>query len=129
MQYCFGHGLSYTEFAYSDLAVEKQENAAEFYVNVSCIVKNTGNRTGKETVQLYVSDRTGKTEKPVKELKGYEKVDLAPGESRRVNIRLSRKDFAYFDEAAGDFAVNAGEYGILVGASLQDVRLIGRVTV
>ncbi len=129
VQYCFGHGLSYTEFAYHDLTIEKQEDAAEFYVNVSCIVKNTGNRAGKETVQLYVSDKTGKTEKPLKELKGYGKVELAPGESKRVNIRLSKKDFAYYDETAGDFAVDAGEYGILVGVSSQDVRLRGSVQI
>lgn len=129
VQYCFGHGLSYTEFAYHDLTIEKQEDAAEFYVNVSCIVKNTGNRVGKEIVQLYVSDKTGKTEKPLKELKGYGKVELAPGESKRVNIRLSKKDFAYYDETAGDFAVDAGEYGILVGASSQDVRLRGSVQI
>lgn len=123
VQYCFGHGLSYTEFAYSDMTVEKQENAAEFCVNVSCTVKNTGKYAGKEVVQLYIRDKNGRVDKPVKELKGYEKVELAAGESKKVKFCLSGKAFAYYEESAGAFQIVPGEYEILLGASSQDIRL------
>ena len=123
VQYCFGHGLSYTQFAYSGITLEKQENASELRVNVSCTVKNTGKYSGKETVQLYIRDKNDKVDKPIKELKGYEKVELAAGESKKVNFCLSGKEFAYYEESAGAFQIIPGEYEILLGASSQDIRL------
>ena len=123
VQYCFGHGLSYTEFVYSDMTVQKQESDTEFVIAVSCKVKNTGKRAGKEVVQLYISDKNGIVDKPVKELKGYEKVELEPGESKRITIRLTKKDFTYYEEKDMAFKVVPGTYEIILAASLQDERL------
>lgn len=129
VQYCFGHGLSYTNFTYSDMSIAKQEGSVGFNVTVSCNIRNTGERAGKEIVQLYIRDKNGTVDKPVKELKGYEKVELAPGENKRVSIRLSKKDFAYYDESMGEFQVASGEYEIVLGASLQDERLCESVSI
>ena len=129
VQYCFGHGLSYAAFAYSDMSVVKQEMAGELEITVSCCIRNTGECAGKETVQLYIKDKSGMADKPVKELRGYTKVELASGESQRVSMRLSKRDFAYYDERMGAFRVNPGEYEIILAASLQDERLRNNVGV
>lgn len=123
VQFCFGHGLSYTEFAYTDMTIQKKDSDTEFSVAVSCNVKNTGDREGKEIIQLYIKDKTGEVDKPVKELKGFTKVELKPGESKRITIRLSKKDFAYYEEKEKAFKVLPGVYDIILAASSQDERL------
>ena len=127
VRFCFGHGLSYTEFSYSDMTIQKTESEVECSIVVSCNVKNTGKRAGKEIVQLYIKDKNGKVDKPVKELKGYEKVELEPGESRRIRMQLSKKDFAYYEENKKVFQVLPGVYEIVLAASSQDERLSGEV--
>lgn len=127
VQFPFGHGLSYTDFEYASMEVEKEENGAGLIVNVSCLVKNTGDMAGKEVLQLYVAAKDSAVDRPVKELKGYEKTELKPGETKKVNFALNPESFAYFDEETGHFRAEAGCYEILIGASLTDIRLKGEV--
>ncbi len=117
----FGFGLSYTTFTYSDLAVTPQK--AEFTLT------NSGSVDGAEIAQLYVSAKCDGVYRPVKELKGFQKVFLKAGESRRVTIELDDKAFRYFNVKTNRFEVEEGEYRILIGASVADIRLSGTVYV
>jgi beta-glucosidase len=122
----FGHGLSYTSFAYADLEVSP-ETTADGRVTVSFDVKNTGQRAGADVAQLYVADGHSPVERPPKELKGFAKVHLRPGEQKRVTIALDRRSFAYYDVDAKDWAVAPGEFRILVGQSSEAIVLRGSV--
>lgn len=113
----FGHGLSYTTFAYSDLTVDKKELADDQTLAVSVKIINTGSRSGKEAVQLYVRDVESQVIRPVKELKGFEKVALEPGEEKIVNFTLGKRAFAYYNEQLKDWYVESGTFEILVGKS------------
>lgn len=117
--FCFGHGLSYTEFTYRDLQVSVEGRTAK----VTLIVENTGNTAGAEIVQVYVADKEASVERSVKELKGFEKVFLQPGESKTVTVLLGERDFAFYDVEKKAFTVEAGAFEIQVGASVEDVRL------
>jgi len=112
--YPFGHGLSYTDFKYSNL------KADTYHVSVD--VTNIGGRAGSEVVQLYVSDQTGKVNRPVRELKGFEKIFLAPGETKRVVFSLDDRSYEYFDEEIHDWYAYSGKYLISVGSSSRDIR-------
>jgi len=125
----FGHGLSYTQFEYSDLKITPDVAGENDEITVSFSVKNTGNMHGKETVQLYVRDMCSHVLRPFKELKGFAKVDLKPGEKKEVTFRLGRDAFAYYSIAENNWHVEGGEYKILIGASSQDIRLTGRVKI
>lgn len=116
--YHFGHGLSYTTFAYEELEVARDN----FIYRVRIKVKNTGKLYGKEIVQLYVSDMESSVARPVKELKGFSKVDLEPGESRWVEYTLQRDDFAFWDTQTHGWKVEPGEFRIKVGSSSRDIR-------
>lgn len=123
--FCFGHGLSYTTFEYSGLTMKAEKGK---HVKLSFTVKNTGKREGAEVVQAYVAPIAAKVDRPVKELKAFDKVELAPGKSKKVTLTLRQEDFAYFDEHLHDFIADAGDYEILVGASCDDIRLKGIAT-
>lgn len=123
--FCFGHGLSYTTFEYSGLTMKAEKGK---HVKLSFTVKNTGKREGAEVVQVYVAPIAAKVDRPVKELKAFDKVELAPGKSKKVTLTLRQGDFAYFDEHLHDFIADAGDYEILVGASCDDIRLKGIAT-
>ncbi|MGO4546250.1 beta-glucosidase [Paenibacillus sp. 2TAB23] len=125
----FGHGLSYTTFAYSDLSIAKKEIRDDETLDVEVKVKNTGNRAGKEIVQLYVRDVESKVIRPVKELKGFAKVELAPGEQKNVTIRLDKRSFAFYDVERKDWRVETGEFEILIGKSSRDIVLSDTVRV
>jgi beta-glucosidase len=128
--YPFGHGLSYTRFEYSGLQVDKPVVAAAEPLSASVTVKNTGSRPGAEVVQVYVRAVAPKVPMPVKELRGFERVTLQPGEERRLSFRLTpSKDFAYYDVGGKAFVVAPGEYQIQAGASSHDIRLIRAVRV
>lgn len=114
----FGHGLGYTSFAYSGLATRKSGDG----YSVSVTVTNTGKRAGSEVVQAYVRDVESTVYRPAKELKGFAKVRLEAGESRKVTLTLDRRAFAVWDVAAHDWLVEAGAFEILVGSSSVDVR-------
>lgn len=122
-EFCFGHGLSYTTFRYDNLAVKLQENEKELSVVVSCDVTNTGECAGKETVQMYVRDPVCSVARPSKELRGFQKLVLAPGETCTAKITLIAADFSFYDPQQRVFVAEPGEYQILVGASSRDIRL------
>jgi len=119
----FGYGLSYTTFEYSDLRLDKKEMTDQDTLRVSVKVKNTGKMPGKEVVQLYVRDVESSVIRPEKELKGFEKVELNPGEEKEVVFTLDKRAFAYYDVELKDWHVESGEYEILVGKSSRDIVL------
>jgi beta-glucosidase len=122
VRYPFGHGLSYTTFEYTDLDVQVVD-AVGGAVRVSCTVTNTGAVAGREVVQLYVGDPEAAVRRPVRELRGFEKITLGSGESTRVVFELESRDFAYWDVVAG-WRREGGEFVIEVGASSRDIRLL-----
>ena len=121
VRYPFGHGLSYTQFAYSDLTADEKQ--------VTFTLTNTGNTAGAEVAQVYIGCKNSRIYRPRKELKGFAKVYLAAGESKRVTIPLDDKAFRYFDVTTGQFEIEGGEYEISVAASVSDVKLSASVTV
>lgn len=120
-RYPFGHGLGYTTFAYTDLRAERVDAAAG-EVDVAVTVTNTGDRAGAEVVQVYVGDPQALVRRPVRELKAFEKVRLAPGASATVRARLSGRDFSFWDIGDGRWRREGGEFVIEVGASSADMR-------
>ncbi len=124
--YPFGYGLSYTTFEYANLKVERQNDGC---VAVSFDVTNTGRFVGSEVAQLYVGDEVASVPRPQKELKGYEKVWLEPGETKSVEIRLSREAFAFYDMNRHDFVVEPGDFTISIGASSRDIRLSKKIRI
>ena len=125
----FGHGLSYTSFEYSDLRLSAPEIDDTQSLEVTVSIKNTGGVFGKEIVQLYVSDHQKSVTRPIRELKGFEKVALDPGVSQEVKFVLSKRDFAYWNEQAGDWHVQGGLYTVSIGVSSRDLRLQGDITI
>ena len=125
----FGHGLSYTTFEYSDLQLSSGEWRERERLKVTLTVTNTGKRAGKEIVELYISDQSGEAVRPGHELKGFEKVALQPGESKKVTFELGDRAFAFFDEKAHDWRVPNGKFVLEVGASSRDIRLTAEVSV
>ena len=125
----FGYGLSYTTFAYSNLCLDKKTMKDTEELTVSVDVTNTGDRTGKEVVQLYVADKESTVIRPVKELRDFVKIELAPGETKTVTFTLGKRAFAYYDVQIHDWQVETGEFEILIGASSRDIALRDTVTV
>ena len=123
--FCFGHGLSYTDFAYNGLTLKAEKDRS---VKLTFTVKNTGKRAGAEIAQVYIAPIASKVDRPDKELKAFTKVFLAPGRSKKISMTLNQEDFAYFDVQLHDFTADVGDYEILVGASCEDIRLRGLVT-
>lgn len=123
VRYEFGYGLSYTDFEYSDitLSTDKYKNGDK--LTVGCTVKNIGEVAGAETVQLYVSQKNPIVFKAEKELKGFEKVFLEPGEQKTISFELESRDFAFYDVKAGKWCVENGDYEILIGASSRNIKL------
>jgi beta-glucosidase len=124
----FGFGLSYTSFAYSDLKIAAIDSETRHpVIDVSFTLTNIGHRAGREVAQVYVEPHTRKVDRPLRELKGFEKILLQPGEHRTVHVRLTQRSFAYYDSNANDFRVGAGDYTIRVGASSRDFRLSAEI--
>jgi beta-glucosidase len=119
--FAFGHGLSYTTFAYSGLTLKKLSGGN---VSVSFTLQNTGSRAGAEVAQIYVGHPAAIGEPP-KQLKGYQKVFLQPGQTSLVTLTLDPQAFAYWNTAQGGWAVGGGTYRILVGGSSRDIKLQG----
>ena len=120
----FGHGLSYTEFKYSDLNVSSVDSSdGRIKIEVSATIKNIGEIAGTEAVQLYVSHKDSIVDKPEKELKGFEKIYLEPGEAKQVKFALTEKDFEYYNICLRKWHTESGIYSIMIGASSQDIRL------
>lgn len=120
----FGHGLSYTTFEYSDMSVSHDELSEDQTLTVKVKITNTGERAGKETVQLYVKNPANSAVmRPEKELRGFEKTYLEPGESKVLVFKLSKRAFAYYSTDISDWYAEYGKYGILIGASSRDIRV------
>lgn len=128
VKYPFGHGLSYTEFAYGELALEKDSITEGEAVTITCKVRNSGNAAGAEVVQLYVGEINPGVARPVRELKGFEKIFLAPGEEKEVSFSLDSRSFAYYEPRIHDWFVESGKYVVEVGSSSRDIRLSGEIT-
>ena len=121
--YPFGYGLSYTTFTYSNLKPSSSTLAKNGFVSISVDVKNTGKQTGDEVVQLYVTHLGSKVERPLKELKGFQRVTLKPGETKTVQIPLNASDLAYWNEKSGVFEVESEPVKVMVGDSSADTKL------
>jgi beta-glucosidase len=124
----FGYGLSYTTFDYADLTLQPSNGSSASLYEVSFTVKNTGARAGAAVPQLYVGAAKARVPRPPKELKGFAKISLQPGESRQVVLPLDARSFAYYDVASKRWRAEAGMYRILVGASTEQIALKGTVT-
>ncbi len=124
----FGHGLSYTEFAYSGLKADRTEFTDRDELTVTLDVTNTGSCRGKETVQLYVTDEKARLVRPEKELRAFAKIELEPGETKQVTFRLGYRAFAYYDPEASDWTVDEGDFLIHAAGSAGDIRQTIRVT-
>ncbi len=123
----FGYGLSYTTFAYKNLTVSPATSAGP--VEVHFEVTNTGSRPGAEVAEVYVGDRHSSVPRPKKELKGFAKVSLAPGETRQVAVKLDRRAFAYYDVKKHDWTVEPGDFDVYVARSAAQIELTGKVAV
>jgi beta-glucosidase len=123
--FSFGFGLSYTTFKYSNLVVTPNRAGGDDLVTVSFDVTNSGDREGAEVAELYVSDSHASVPRPVKELKGFAKVDLTPGETRNVIVKLDRRAFSYYDATNKQWRSEPGDFGILVGGSSDKTELQG----
>lgn len=121
----FGFGLSYTTFALSDPALRSETFRFDRdpWVEVSVTLRNTGTRRGKEVVQLYVSDEQSTLQRPLRELKGFAKVELAPGEARRITLRLTAEDLSFYDEQLGRWVLEPGWFTLYLGTSSRDLPL------
>ena len=124
-QYEFGHGLSYTEFAYSDLKISNANLTDEGNLEISVMVKNTGDVAGKETVQLYISDKVASITPSVKRLRGFEKVQLAPGESKKVEFMIKKEDLAFVGIDL-KWVTEPGEFEINVGGEKTAFEFVGK---
>jgi len=120
----FGHGLSYTRFEYAALAISPAAAATGTPVEISLAVRNAGTRAGAEVVQLYVQDVVASVTRPLQQLAGFARIELAPGETRCVRFTLDASQLAFYDRAMR-FVVEPGEFRIRVGASSEDIRLEG----
>ncbi|NLT18177.1 MAG: glycosyl hydrolase [Clostridiales bacterium] len=123
VKYPFGHGLSYTSFNYSNLLVSPNSDNSDFSYSVSFDITNVGNMAGKEIAQVYVRSKNSTIFKAEKELKGFEKILIEPGETRTVTVCLSKEDFAFFNVNSGKWEIETGEYELMVGASSRDIHL------
>lgn len=118
----FGHGLSYTTFAYGKPTADKKTVTADGTITFTVTVKNTGIRQGQEVVQLYISDKKSSLPRPVKELKGFKKVKLAPGEEQVVTLTIDQQALSYFDDAKHAWIAEPGKFEALIGSSSRDIK-------
>ncbi len=127
--FAFGHGLSYTEFEYSNMNISSETITENGQVSVSVNVKNTGAREGDEVVQLYVRDVECSVVRPTKELRGFERISLEPGETKTVTLILPGEKLSFYDEKTHQFVVEPGMFEIMIGSSSEDIRLTGNLEV
>ena len=126
--FAFGHGLSYTTFKLSNLRAEKKQMTADETIRFTVNVTNTGKMAGAETVQLYVHDVKSSVDRPYKELKGFNKVFLQPGESQDITISIGKEAFSFYDEASQSWKAEAGDFEVLVGTASDNLPLKQKIT-
>ncbi|MBS6575790.1 glycoside hydrolase family 3 C-terminal domain-containing protein [Parabacteroides goldsteinii] len=120
--FSFGHGLSYTTFAYGKAVADKKVMGQDEMLTITLPVTNTGSREGSEVIQLYISDLKSSLPRPVKELKGFSKVKLAPGETREVTFTIGKEALSFFDDARHEWVAEPGKFEAWIGASSTDIR-------
>ena len=120
--FSFGHGLSYTTFEYGKVTADKKTIAPGEPITFTLTVRNTGNREGAEVVQLYISDKRSSLPRPVKELKGFQKVYLQPGEEKQVSFTIATDALSFFDDSKHEWVAEQGQFETLIGASATDIR-------
>lgn len=118
----FGHGLSYTTFAYGKPSADKKVMTASDSISFTITVKNTGTREGQEVIQLYISDKKSSLPRPIKELKAFQKVKLAPGEEKTVTLTVDKSALAFFDDAQHAWIAEPGKFEAIIGTSSKDVK-------
>ena len=123
VRFAFGHGLSYTTFRIDNIRLSAASMDDDGTIDVSVDVTNTGDRAGKEVVQLYISDKNKTPDRPVKELKGFAKVALEPGETKTVTLTIDARSLSYYNEALKDWYAPNGTYGILVGDASDKIAV------
>ena len=128
VRWAFGHGLSYTSFEYSNLHLSSDAMNDENQILVGVDVTNTGKCEGKEVVQLYIADKNGTVNRPVKELKGFTKTSLLPGETKRVQMKINARDLSFYHEELKDWYAPSGRYELLIGHASDDIRLSCDIT-
>ncbi len=121
-KYSFGHGLSYTDFTYGKATASAKEMTPDGSITVTVPVTNSGDREGKEVVQLYIGDDKASVIRPLKELKGFEKIALAPGETKSVTFTIKADDLKFYDEATGGWKAEPGKFTAYIGSSSTDIR-------
>lgn len=126
--YRFGHGLSYTTFEYSELNISKEQFKEDDEILISVLIKNSGNMQGSEIVQLYIEDAESSVERPEKELKGFKKIQLKPGESKKAEFIIDKKDFSFWNPNTKDWFAEKGQFIIHIGASSADIKLSKEIT-
>jgi beta-glucosidase len=123
----FGFGLSYTKFSFSHLTINNGTMDGKYIVSFD--ISNAGSRSGAEVAQVYVADSGTSASRPPKELKGFVKINLKPGETQRLKVELNARSFAFYDTDAGVWRVPAGTYKVLVGQSSAEINLTGEVKI
>jgi beta-glucosidase len=121
--FAFGHGLSYTTFKLGKLMADKQQLSAGGQLSFTVNVTNTGSRAGSETVQLYISDKKASVDRPVKELKAFQKVFLQPGETQQVNLTIDKQALSFYDETRSAWTAEPGVFEALVGTASDRLTL------
>ena len=118
----FGHGLSYTTFTYSKPAADKKTMTADDTISFTVNIKNTGTYEGQEIVQLYISDKKSSLPRPLKELKAFQKVKLAPGEEKSVTLTIDKKALSFFDDARHEWVAEPGKFEAMIGSSSRNIK-------
>src|SRR4030095_15403391 len=125
----FGHGLSYTTFAYSNLKLASKKIRSDGKLNIQVTIQNTGKVKGDEVVQLYVHDVVSSVTRPSKELRGFQRVTLNPGEMKILSFEVPAEKLSFYDENTHRFIVEPGAFDIMIGSSSEDIRLKDKIEV
>ena len=123
----FGYGLSYTTFTYENLTIDKEKIRSDDVLKVSVNITNTGKINGKEVVQLYIQDVQSSIERPLKELKGFKKINLNSGQMKTIVFELNKDDLSFYNPIDNSWIVENGTFKISIGSSSRDIRLVGEV--
>ena len=120
--FAFGHGLSYTNFKYGKATASAKEFGSDGSITITVPVTNTGAVEGKEIVQLYIADEKSSLPRPLKELKGFKKISIAPGQTVDVEFTVDSDDLKFFDDKAHSWVAEPGKFKAMIGASSADIR-------